>query len=39
MREVVDLHMCVQTVLALVVYADTETGVADQGIKLVQLLR
>ena len=39
LREMVDLHMCVQNILALVVYTDTKTSVADQGIELVQLLR
>jgi len=39
LRKVVDLHVCVQAILALVVYANAKTSIADEGIKPVQLLR
>ena len=35
LRKMVDLHVRVQAILALVVYTDTKAGVADQGVESV----
>ena len=39
LREGVDLHVAIQTIARLVVYADAQTRIADQSIKPVQLFR
>jgi hypothetical protein len=38
LREDIDLHVAVQTIARLVVYANPQTGIADQSIKPIQLL-
>jgi len=38
LREYVDLHVAVDTIGRLVVYANTQAGIANQGVKPVQLL-
>lgn len=38
LREDVDLHVAVQTITRLIVYADTQPSIADQSVKSVQLL-
>jgi hypothetical protein len=39
LRKVIDLHVCIQAILTLIVYANSKASIADQGIEPVQLLR